>query len=503
MSHNAIAGGIRYFDVAAVGLALLVVGGLVFVPISGGPPSTIVELLVLLTACAAFVLLRRRAYVQHTPWLVGLFAAFLGVAMLRVFGDAPLVWFIVIMSAGAALLLAGLIAPAKPLLEPVKRLEVFKLISVVFSVVVMIAGAEGLLRLVPGVFSQETQQALTFTPSNSGVAHPSIGHLHRPNRTFEVVGKDFHAQHSVDTYGFRNRWPWPEQANIVAVGDSLTFGLCVANDQAWPALVQKALDKPLINLGLVGAGPQQYLRLYETFGAKLDPKLVLVGVYAQNDFWDAGLFERWQRAGIGDNYMVWRNFGRPLRYTFSLRHPILTAERMFRAHAYPVVRSSYLYNLVHAMRGGEAQALAPAKAMDFPDGGRMQFFVDDFLSKTSGARSDAPEFKLVVDTFQQLHALVTRQGARVLMVLLPSKEEVYMPLNGESLPDPTLALRQVFDETGIPYLDLVPAFREHASKGERLFFEIDTHPNERGYALIGELVTAHLQANSSRYGLGD
>ncbi len=485
MSNKAIAGRIRYFDVTVVALAVFVASGLLLVRSSGSTQSSIVMLFVLAAACAVFAALRRRAYVQDTPWLILSFAAFLGLAMIRVFWNAPLMWFMVIMSAGVALLLVGVIAPAKPIREPVKRLEVFKLISVVVGVVVMVAGTEGLLRLVPGVFSQETQQALTGTPSNSGIGNPTIGHLHRSDRTFEVAGKDFDAQHSVDTYGFRNRWPWPEQAEIVAVGDSLTFGLGVQNDQAWPAIVQRDLGKPLISLGLVGAGPQQYLRLYETFGAKLRPKLVLVGIYAQNDFWDAGMFDQWQRTGVGDNYMVWRNFGRPLRYTFSLRHPIETAEGVFRAHVYPVLRSSYLYNLVRAMRGGDAQAVGPAKAMDFPDGGRMQFFVDDFLIKTVGARRDAPEFRLVLDALQRLHGLATKQGARVLMVLLPSKEEVYLPLTGESLPDPALALRQAFDEAGISYLDLVPTFREHAKKGERLFFEVDTHPNERGYALIG------------------
>ena len=68
-----------------------------------------------------------------------------------------------------------------------------------------------------------------------------------------------------------------------------------------------------MNLGLVGASPEQYFRVYETFGARLQPKLLLVGVYVQNDFWDAGMFDLWLREGVGNNYMVWRNFGRPLR----------------------------------------------------------------------------------------------------------------------------------------------------------------------------------------------
>ncbi len=75
-----------------------------------------------------------------------------------------------------------------------------------------------------------------------------------------------------------------------------------------------------------------------------------------------------------------------------------------------------------------------------------------------------------------------------------------MPLAGESISDPTRPLRQAFDAAGIDYLDLAPAFRERASAGERLFLEVDSHPNPAGYALIGQLVTAHIKQNAA-YGL--
>jgi hypothetical protein len=87
------------------------------------------------------------------------------------------------------------------------------------------------------------------------------------------------------------------------------------------------------------------------------------------------------------------------------------------------------------------------------------------------------------------------------MVLQPSKEEVYLPQLDDNVPDVTRGLRDLFDSRGIEYLDLVPGFREHARAGEQLFFEVDGHPNQRGYALAGELVLNHLRANAARYGL--
>jgi len=80
---------------------------------------------------------------------------------------------------------------------------------------------------------------------------------------------------------------------------------------------------------------------------------------------------------------------------------------------------------------------------------------------------------------------------------------VYLPLRGETTfdADPGRPLRVKLGELGIPYIDLLPDFRSRAAKGEVLFFEVDGHPNARGYALIAELVLAHLKDNAKKYGL--
>jgi hypothetical protein len=67
--------------------------------------------------------------------------------------------------------------------------------------------------------------------------------------------------------------------------------------------------------------------------------------------------------------------------------------------------------------------------------------------------------------------------------------------------DPARPLRVKLEEFGIPYLDLLPAFRSRAAKGEVLFFETDGHPNARGYALIAQRVLAHLKDNAKKYDL--
>ena len=57
-------------------------------------------------------------------------------------------------------------------------------------------------------------------------------------------------------------------------------------------------------------------------------------------------------------------------------------------------------------------------------------------------------------------------------------------------------LRPVSARPDLPYLDLTPDFQARAREGERLFFEVDGHPNAAGYRLIAEVVLDHLRSTA-------
>jgi lysophospholipase L1-like esterase len=355
---------------------------------------------------------------------------------------------------------------------------------------------EGSFRATAGVLPAEIRNVMQATPDRYGVHHPYIGHLHKPNATIVLAGRDFEVLHHTDGRGFRNPWPWPEYADIVVVGDSLVFGYGVADHEAWPALLARAIPGTrIVNLGLIGAGPQQYLRVFETFGLPLRPRLVVVGLFPQNDFWDAGLFERWLRSDEpGWNYMVWRDFGQP-RADKQSRPGTAARLKAMTLAGYFAARHSYVFNLgERAAKSAIRRQWRDRLPIELADGGRLELFPADFNTKTAGARAGRPELGVVVDAVKTLAVTAAGHGARMVVVLEPSKEETYLPLVGRRFVDPSAALRQALDELGIPSVDLGPAFRSQAQAGARLFFEVDGHPNAAGHAVI---------ANGVRRGLAE
>jgi len=90
-----------------------------------------------------------------------------------------------------------------------------------------------------------------------------------------------------DAAGWRNA-ARPEHVFAVAIGDSQTYGDEVAREQAWPQRLAVLSGRSVYNLALGGYGPVEYARLLPEAQA-LSPQLVLVGLYAGNDFADAYL----------------------------------------------------------------------------------------------------------------------------------------------------------------------------------------------------------------------
>lgn len=89
-----------------------------------------------------------------------------------------------------------------------------------------------------------------------------------------------------DDWGFRNT-AVPETVEIIAVGDSQTYGNTAAANRSWPAWLARETGRSVYNFGIGGWGPYEYLEILRTRGLELSPEIVVVGLYLGNDIFEA------------------------------------------------------------------------------------------------------------------------------------------------------------------------------------------------------------------------
>ena len=91
-----------------------------------------------------------------------------------------------------------------------------------------------------------------------------------------------------DAWGFRNRFV-PDASDIVAIGDSHTYGNTATMEDSWPYVLGRLTGRQVYNMALGEYGPNQYLQLLRTRAVNLRPRTIIVGLYMGDDFENAFL----------------------------------------------------------------------------------------------------------------------------------------------------------------------------------------------------------------------
>jgi lysophospholipase L1-like esterase len=271
-----------------------------------------------------------------------------------------------------------------------------------------------------------------------------------------------------DVLGFRNR-AVPNLADVIAIGDSQTYGNNAALEQNWPSLLERLLaarGSKVYSMATGGWAAVQYLDMFSNATVLL-PRVVVVAFYSGNDALEsfnlAYSVERWA----------------------SLRpDPALSASDTPPSPGFPPPDSD----------------LWPVR---FADGTTTVF------SPTLRLVSNQVEFPAVkagyaimTEVGRQISAVARDQGIHLVYTVIPTKELVYARrVEKEGMEAPTAYRQLVSHESeniaalaarfaaleNVSYVDLVGPLQKAAMGGVPLYpDDINGHPIASGYAVIAQ-----------------
>ncbi len=306
----------------------------------------------------------------------------------------------------------------------------------------------------------------------------------------------------IDEKGFPNARV-PERADVLFVGDSFAFGAGVADPPALQALVARAGDWTVYNVGIPGIGPIRERWLMEHHGLPLRPRAVVWFFFGGNDLTDVA----------------------------KTRARLATGAKVYTDNpAYEPVPTFLLGDLARRWFDGLGADARPKPRMTRgvrlghgPDADVDVWFSPLYirlllLDKASWRKNEGLEPAL--DELRAAKARLDAEGVPMLLVYLPSKPEVMLPsvadqldvvwdmvtlnlvetpITQQQFEDAILrnldALREIMEGFArtekIPFLDATPFLRAVTEEGRLAYLSADTHWNDVGQqALAGPVVEA-------------
>jgi hypothetical protein len=388
------------------------------------------------------------------------------------------------------------------LTPPPNRPLLLSLMSIFLVIILSVAGSEFVLQAAAHFSRRFGTVVFPSTYLASELPDPQL--IYRGNPKFP--------EH--DSNGFRND-SVPKTADIVAIGDSQTYGNGVSPDEAWPRVLARLSFCRVYSMALGGYGPLQYEVLAER-ALQFKPQLLIIGIYFGNDFFDnwemflrnsarypvpdrllAPALNAEKRAALAsqvDELSIWGEASPPTPASDPSRL------RMFLS------RNSALWGFARALKAWlfspdfHTVADLTPKQLEYASVLDGEDWRTILTSRYRDAAEDDDDPRIMVGIWltewaiRTLDQLGKQNGSRATFVLLPTKESVFR----EKVKDPDRHpyfsklineedrhrqhLISYMNRYGISYVDAAPPLREMAQ--QPYFENKDGHPNATGQARI-------------------
>jgi hypothetical protein len=322
------------------------------------------------------------------------------------------------------------------------------------------------------------------------------------------------AKGGFDALGFRNR-SVPVTADIIAIGDSQTYGNAATMDDSWPYALGRMLSRPVYNMALGGYGPNQYLELLTTKALNLNPKMVICGLSITDDFDNAyqvtyGL-DYWERLrvlpGVKVDFDTWdsdppKTLQKKIR-TWLSRHSVIYQLVVHTGVGDRLKGDLQIRNAAQTYPGAATSLVIPEKHIE-------EAFqpAENLRGLDQGRESVREGMRITFELLKEMNEICRKKNIEFVVVVIPTKDMVFaqylehnpnIALSGmvdNLLLNERVALDQTFKyltDENIPYVDPLPALQKAA--GNELFARSagDMHPNKNGYKVIAAAIAERLK----------
>jgi lysophospholipase L1-like esterase len=397
---------------------------------------------------------------------------------------------------------------ARQIISPKRRIRIYKALLSLIGLLVSLLIAEGALRLF------ERFELGDRAIENQLIKDPVLGFRLAP----------YSQGH--DANGFRNDTAF-QKVDVVALGDSQTWGVNVQRQDAWPQQLSNLSGYSVYNMALGGFGPVQYKELTAQ-ALRLSPKIIVVGLYLGNDIYDAYHLayqyesHRDLRSKTANDLTVdtvgaraevlWdeekqfhANFGRSdfSGLSFWLREHLALGRLLNRTGLWPGSQDvDYEIDKRWASAHPEHGAVCEVP-------GRETVFT--LAYRLTGLDLDEPRnaegLRITRELLAQIQHEAEAKQVRLMVLLLPTKETLYAGAQGGG-PGLNPVYRKLVEMEGrirsdlistcqtqhIQCVDALPYLINALNRGERLYpTTTESHPNARGYSVLASSVNENLR----------
>ena len=308
-------------------------------------------------------------------------------------------------------------------------------------------------------------------PQESYVHDPELIHRMKPNQT--AYTHSFPVK--TNSFGLRDRefslQPSADTVRVLCLGDSLTFGAGVRNEETYPKQLEVLLNADrlgryeVINAGVSAYDTWQEVDYLKRDGLRFKPNVVVIGVYA-NDIVP-------RPAKIPH---VVDGSGSPARYGMAGLLSDKIIHLLKRSRLLLLLRARYdsLSNRLNASPEYRHQsALLTGSA-------------DAFLERG---------WNEIERSFAELSTLSHQFGFTAVLVIFPMAEQLMNSYPNASYPANVKAIAEKYR---IRFIDMAPVFEKTFKGFGSFFIEWDGHPNAKAYNLTAGEIARLIKINHRR-----